>query len=259
MVVIPSTASAFFFLLLWTFVHYRETGKELEVRWNHELVRQTLSAADVDQIEVYHERYVFRDLLMTFALLVVIAFAIMVNVAACPSVCPTPFTMFGTSIVIINFLRLLVMLIHAYFQYHRLREMAAEVRYYKSWRDERRFRDSVVPSLSARFSINPYSVIEAALFLGSIAFLALATTWVEVGECVGTCPRGYHLTKHLVVTMYLIESVYLLSTVALVFFRRSLGLERLEALIAWVVADRAWKTELLERKYRGTGGSDNLN
>jgi len=253
LVVIPSAASAFFFLLVWTFVHYHEAGKALEVRWNHELVRQTLSSTDVDMIETYHERYVFRDLMMVFALLVVVVYAIMVNAAGCPSSCPTPFTMFGTSVVIINVLRLLIILIHGYFQFHRLREMAAEVRYYKSWRDERRFRDSVVPSVHPRFRINPYSVIEAALFIGAAAFMILATSWVERGDCADSCPRGYHLTKHLVVTMYLLESLYLLSAVGLVFFRRSLGLERLESLVSWIMADRLWKQELLERKYRGNG------
>lgn len=66
------------------------------------------------------------------------------------------------------------------------------------------------------------------MFVGTVVMVAIATFWVEGSACLNTCSKGYHYTKHLVIALYIFESAYLLSVVALIFFRRTLGLEKID-------------------------------
>ncbi len=248
-VVIPTMAISFVLFLLWAFIHYLKAGKDLETRWNMELVNYHFGIFNVDDIEVYHERYLFRDVMMIFVYFVTIMYAGLINATRCHN-CNTPFGLLSTSVIIINSLRLLFTLLRAYFEYHRLRHLADEVRAYKAWRDEHRLREFSVPSLTNRLSFNIYSALEAVCFFFIVCFIGMGTIWVEGGACEMTCSKGYHLTKHLVVVLYVFESVYALSVVALVYFRRSLNIERIESMIAWINADNLKKAEIRKERLK---------
>lgn len=244
--VIPTLGLTFLFIVLWAAIHYVRAGHDLEVRWNMELIRQQLNTYNVDDLERYHERYLFRDVIMIMVYFVTIMYAASISATACRR-CDTPFGLFSVGVIVVNSLRLIFLILRAYFEYYRLRHLANEIRYFKSWRDEHRLREFAVPSLTSRFGFNLYSAFELAMFGFMAALVILATVWVETGACLNSCSKGYHLTKHLVVTMYCMESLYMLSVVALVYFRRSLGLERAEAMIAWMQADNE-KKELIRRE-----------
>lgn len=141
LVVIPSSISAFAFLCLWTFLHYQQLSNEVDRRWNMDLARQALNSADVDNIDKYHERYLFRDLMMVFVHIITISYAVIINASPCSSACTTPFGMFATVITVLNFFRLLFLFIRGYFDFYRIRELCQEVRYFKTWRNETRLRD----------------------------------------------------------------------------------------------------------------------
>jgi len=246
LVVIPGLAVAFAMLVIWTSVHYVNAGSDLDVRWTNDIVRATLTNLSSDDIEVYHERYLFRDVMLIVAFVMTTAYAGLVNSSVCGKACKVPFKMFSTVLLVTNVIRLLAVLLRSYFEYHRLRQLATELRYYKSWRDETRFRERVVPMLTLRFGFNFYSVIEGAFFIATIILLALATIWVETGACEDTCPKTYQLTKYLVLAVYAFETSYLLSVLALVYFRRTSGLERAESMIAWV-AEENKRREMIEK------------
>lgn len=246
LVIIPGLSVAFVMLVLWTSVHYVNAGSDLNVRWTNDIIRVSLTNLSADDIEVYHERYLFRDVMLVMAFVMMTAYAGLVNSSACGKPCDVPFHMFSTVLLVSNAVRIAAVFLRSYFEYHRLRLLASELRYYKSWRDDSRFRERVVPLLAFRFGFNFYSVIEGAFFICSALLLALATVWVETDACIDSCPKTYQLTKYLVLAVYAFESGYLLSVLALVYFRRTSGLERAELMIEWIVEETK-RRELIEK------------
>ncbi len=219
-------------------------------------VRRTLAEVPAENIETFHERYMFRDVMMLFVYTVSMIYASLINATKCPR-CDVPLSMFSTAVIVVSVFRGALLLLRAYFDFHRFRELANELRHYKSWREENRLREYVVPALANRFQLNPYSIAELVFFIVSVFFLGLATVWVETGACIHTCSKGYHLTKHLVVTLYVFETAYMLSVVGMYYFRRSLGVERLELAIAWMDSDNAKRAEIRkEQMKRGLSSKD---
>jgi hypothetical protein len=222
---------------VWTFVHYNAQSDTIPQRWNLDIAKNVLNTTNVDEIEIYHERYLFRDIMMVFAHLVTITYASLITASPCSSACKTPFGMFALAVTIINVLRLAVLFVRAYFDFHRLREVCSEIRYFKSWRNEKRLKEHAIPAVVSKNSFNIYTLFEGILLCACMVFLGLATIWVESGECIDTCNKGYILTNHLVVALFMVEAMYLLSVIALVFFRRTSGLERAESAIDAIYRD----------------------
>lgn len=255
MVILPPLLTAFLCAVIWLALHYRSAGQSIVTNFTPEVARTVLVQANVSDLEVYHERYLFRDLMLLLTLGLLFGYASLVTPVSCSN-CDIPYATAAAMVMVISMMRIICLLLRAYFDYHRLRELAREVRHFKSWRDERRFRDSAVPSLSNRFKFSPYSVIEALLMLGSLCFLALGTLWMETDACLLTCSKGYHLCKHLTVTMYGVEGLYALSVVGLYYMRRVCGVEQLELTIAWMNDDNLKRDEIRKEELRNPRPKD---
>lgn len=242
-IVFPTLFTCFFALCIWTWVHYHLAGNDLGGRWSWEWVRlQLIEIINVDHLEQYHERYLFRDLMLTFAYVTMIAYGALIQNTKCRN-CDTPFGMAAIGVMVINCVRLVLLLMRAYFDFFRLREMCSEIRFFKSWRDEKRFKEDVVPSLAMRSQWNYYKIFEGCSFIALLGFILLGTMWVESGACADTCPRAYNLTMYLVIGVFVFEGVYVLSVVALTFFHRSLGVEGVEKVVKWVTEDNQKKAD----------------
>ena len=244
MIFLPTLGVAFACLVLWTIVHFFRAADTIPMRWNNDVAKNVINTTDVDNIEIYHERYLFRDLMMVLCHVITIGYAGAILGNPCSSACKTPFSMFATAVLVLNIVRLLFLFIRAYFDYHRLRELCCEVRAFISWRNEKRLREDAIPSIVPRWRYNIYTIFEGFCFCAVLVFLALATIWVENGECLATCSKGYYLTNHLVVALFMIESIYLLSSIALVFFRRTSGLEAVEDAIAVLHQETVRKAQI---------------
>lgn len=248
--------TAFVAAVIWTALHYHLAGVSLITKFNSEIARNLVLQTNVAQIEAYHERYVFRDLMFLLALVVMIGYASLAAAVSTCRACEIPFATAATFVILISLGRMFVLLLRAYFDYHRYRELCREIRYLKTWRDEQRFRDFVVPSVASRYNFSPYTVVEGMLVVASMCFLVLGTVWVETDACITTCSRSYHLCKYLTVTMYGVEGLYILSVLALYYLRRAYGVEQLEITIKWIDEDNIKREEARKEQIRNPRPKD---
>jgi hypothetical protein len=225
-------------------------GRQLQGRWNWEVARLCLiEIIDVEQLEMYHERYLFRDIMLVISNLTIMFYAVLIQGVACRN-CDTPFSLAAILVLSLSVIRLCIILLRVYFDYFRLREMCQEIRFYKSWRDEKRFKEDVVPSLAFKSPWNFYVIFETLFFLLILSTAFLALVWVENGSCSDTCPRAYNLTMYLCIGVFVFEGVYALSVIALSFFHRSLGVEMCEKLIAFATEDNKKRADARMEKLK---------
>jgi len=187
---------------------------------------------NVYTIESFAEVTTFRYTMLFVAYVYLLVYGALVARTPC-SGCTTPYSMLSICISVCYAARLglLCYSLTRYYAHYRL--MTKEIFKYQHEFDkigETRMFHDVVPDLYWPENWEWGVLIDTGVFLTTIAFAVLGTIWTTNNECALRCTARFHNCEFLLYGMWTIEGLFLISAGLLRFFKRSSGVESLQAL-----------------------------
>jgi len=193
-----------------------------------------LRSLDTVQLELYHEVYVFRAILLIAIYGFYVTYSAFLIQIPCHH-CDTPYRMMGIALVITYGVRILCCLWNFYFDFYHYGLMATEVAVLKqSYGDYRFFRKAAF-DLYRTSGITVSGILTASMFAITLAFALLNTLWIGQHLCESSCPRVFSAYKYLQVALFILEVSYVVSVFIMMYLRRSFGVEGVEKIVELVV------------------------
>jgi len=247
--------------LIWLGIHYFSTlaAEQQDVEEiNPRDFLKNRRVVNVYSIENYSEAYCFRDITLFLCYSFFAVYAVLVALTPC-SGCNTPYKVVAVGATVCYVMRIALLWYHLVYFYSHFKTLTKELFAYQHGFDkvgESRMFNAVIPDLYWPNGWWWSAMIDAGAFVTTLALAVLGSIWVSSNECALGCTRLFNYSQYLVVGVFVLEGVYIVSSLLLRFYRRASGVEAIQDLINHIVAtDRALRLE--DKAAAGAAGSIN--
>lgn len=235
---------------LWMLIHYCAsaplTGGTLKGhggQFYYNLLMQLLvNKLRSSSIVSLNQSKVLRDMLAIVAYVLIATYSFMAAHLKCDG-CDVPYSMLSIGFLVVYALRIILTCYTGFYSYHRLKDMAEEVRIYQESLDQPRLFDFSVPTLY-KSGQRVYSLaMDFFLWLCIVTFAVFGTMWVQAGSCESTCAATFHIYEWLLIAVYATEFASLVAEFSFIYFSRIAHIEGFDALVS-KIEDHHNKMEL---------------
>ena len=183
----------------------------------------------VEDLDGFHQLWVFRDCLLVMAMLLLVGIGAAVSLSTCNS-CNTPYSLLTIGSAVLYSIRAAHLVWMQREGWRRLRLMVAEVARFQEFLDQQRLFNQVLPDLVAQHR-SLHTWLSCFLALAVALLAGLGSVWISGRNCVLSCAATYVGSKYLLYGMYCVEALYATSELYLHYRQRLSGVESLEGLV----------------------------
>lgn len=227
MICVPALSCCAAFLVGYMSIRYYT--RHAAFTYTSDAAASYLLGVRVEALDAFHQAWVFRDVLLGMAMLLLAGIGAAVSLSDCRT-CNTPYSLLTIGSAVLYALRAAHLAWKQAEAWRRLRLMVAEVARFQEFLDQQRLFNHVLPDLVAqRRGLHTWLSCFLAL---AVALLAgLGSVWVAGRNCVVTCGATYIGSKYLLYGIYCVEALYAASELYLRYRQRLSGVEALEGLV----------------------------
>lgn len=235
---------------LWMLIHYCSsapvTGGTLKgagAQFYYNLLMQLLvNKLRSSSVVGLNQAKVLRDVLVVVAYLLIVGYSFMASHLSCNG-CDVPYSMLSIGFLVVYFFRIILTMYSGFYSFHRLKDMAEEVRIYQESLDQPRLFDFTVPAMYKSGQRMHLVAMDAFLWMCIVAFATLGSLWVHGGKCESTCAATFHIYEWLLIAVFATEFASLAAEFSFMYFSRVAHIEGFDTLVT-KIEDHHNKLEL---------------